>query len=100
MRVFTVDEASAALDLIREVGPGGSFLSHPHTAKHFRSQLFFRDKKAKEYGATMSTRMVASARETVRKTLREHRVEPLERDIAERGDRVLRDYVETPMPTV
>src|SRR5512136_377152 len=58
MRHFTVDESSTALDVIREVGPGGSFLNRPHTAKNFRSQLFFRGKKAKLYGTTMSDRMV------------------------------------------
>src|SRR5512137_2674247 len=68
MRNFSVTESTAALDLIREVGPGGSFLNHPHTAKHFRNQLFFRDKKAATYGATMSDRMVGDAREVDRKT--------------------------------
>ena len=99
MRNFTVDEASAALDVIREVGPGGSFLNHPHTAKHFRSQLFFRSKKAQTYGATMSDRMVADAREVVRKTLREHAVEPLDRETLRKGDSILRAYTETaPVP--
>lgn len=99
MRPFTVDEASAALDVIREVGPGGSFLNHPHTTRNFRSQLFFRGKKAKQYGATMSTGMVADARETVRKTLREHTVEPLDREVLKRGDGILRRYVEAPVAT-
>ncbi len=95
MRHFSVDETTASLDVIREVGPGGSFLSHPHTTKNFRSQLFFRNKKAQTYGATMSDRMVADAREVVRKTLREHQVEPLDRDIREKGDALLRPYAET-----
>lgn len=100
MRNFTVTEESTALDVIREVGPGGSFLSHPHTAKNFRSQLFFRSKKAALYGATMSDRMVGDAREVVRKTLREHSVEPLAPEILRTGDEVLNAYLRTPMPTV
>ena len=100
MRHFTVDKTTAALDVIRDVGPGGSFLNHPHTTKHFRSQLFFRDKRTREYGATMSTRMVANARETVRKALREHRVEPLDRAIAKQGQDILQSYVTAPVPTV
>ncbi len=100
MRCFTVDEASAALDVIREVGPGGSFLNHPHTTKTFRSQLFFRDKKSKLYGATMSDRMVADARETARRALKEHTVEPLGRDVQSRGDAILRSYLATPIATV
>lgn len=95
MRDFTVNEETAALDVIRNVGPGGSFLNHPHTSKNFRSQLFFRNKKARLYGATMSDRMVTDAREVVRKTLREHAVEPLDRAILEEGNSILRTYAET-----
>ena len=34
-------DETLALDVIREVGPGGSFLQHDHTVKHFRKELFF-----------------------------------------------------------
>lgn len=100
MRNFTVTEETAALDVIREVGPGGSFLSQPHTAKNFRSQLYFRTKKAALYGATMSDRMLPDAKETVRRTLREHVVEPLDPKVQRTGDEILRTYVRTPIPTV
>ena len=100
MRNFAVTEETAALDVIREVSPGGSFLSHPHTAKHFRGQLFFRGKKSSLYGATMSDRMVGDAREIVRKTLREHSVEPLGRAVQRKGDEILEAYVGSPIPTV
>ncbi len=39
-RGFTVGEDDIALDLIHEVGPGGSFLNTDHTMKHFRAALF------------------------------------------------------------
>ena len=32
-----VDEEALAVDVIREVGPGGTFLTHEHTLKHCRS---------------------------------------------------------------
>lgn len=38
---FLVDEESLALEVIRQVGPGGQFLDQPHTAAHFRRELFF-----------------------------------------------------------
>ncbi|HYM41014.1 MAG TPA: trimethylamine methyltransferase family protein [Thermoplasmata archaeon] len=100
LRNFAVDEKTAALDVIREVGPGGSFLNQAHTAKNFRSQLYFRSKKAAVYGATMSDRMVPDARDVVRKTLREHSVEPLDRDVRRRGDEMLKEYARTPTPTL
>lgn len=100
MRNFAVTEETAALDVIRAVGPGGSFLSHPHTAKHFRSQLFFRGEKSSLYGATMSERMVGEARDVVRRTLREHVPEPLDRAVQREGDEILDAYVGSPIPTV
>ena len=32
-----VDDESLAVDVTHDVGPGGQFLNHRHTAKHFRS---------------------------------------------------------------
>jgi len=38
---IAVTDDTLAVDVIREVGHGGSFLPHEHTAKHFRQELFF-----------------------------------------------------------
>ena len=35
------DEDTLAVDVIRQVGPGGSFLSEDHTMRNFRKELFF-----------------------------------------------------------
>ncbi len=37
---ITVDEETLALDTIKSVGPGGTFLDQEHTAQHFRDELF------------------------------------------------------------
>ncbi len=37
----TVSDETLAVDVIREVGHGGTFLPHEHTARHFRQELFF-----------------------------------------------------------
>jgi trimethylamine--corrinoid protein Co-methyltransferase len=39
-RELVVDEASLALEAMKEVGPGGTFLSHPHTYDNFRKELW------------------------------------------------------------
>jgi trimethylamine--corrinoid protein Co-methyltransferase len=39
-RGFAVDEASLALDVVREVGIAGSFLETEHTRQHHRRELF------------------------------------------------------------
>jgi len=36
-----VTDDTLALDVIREVGHGGSFLGHEHTVRHFRREMFF-----------------------------------------------------------
>lgn len=36
----TVSEETAATEAIREVGPAGNFLDHPHTFKHFRQEIW------------------------------------------------------------
>jgi len=43
LRGFEVDETTLALDVIKEVGPGGNFLSHPHTAANFRKEFYLSD---------------------------------------------------------
>ncbi len=35
-----IDNETLAVDVIREVGPGGNFLSHVHTLNHFREELY------------------------------------------------------------
>ncbi len=39
-RGVAVNDTSLALDVTREVGIGGQFLDHDHTAAHFRDELF------------------------------------------------------------
>ena len=38
---ITVDQEHLAPDLIDEVGPGGNFLTHAHTQKHYRKEFYF-----------------------------------------------------------
>ena len=35
-----VDASALAVDVIRQVGPGGEYLTSPHTLRHCRSLLF------------------------------------------------------------
>ena len=39
-RGFEVSDDTLPFDAVREVGPGGTFLSHPHTLEHFRDELW------------------------------------------------------------
>ena len=51
LKGFTVNDETMAVDLIKEVGPKGEFLTLPHTAQHMREhqnwpQIFNRDSEA------------------------------------------------------
>jgi trimethylamine--corrinoid protein Co-methyltransferase len=92
MRDFKVTKETIALDVVKEVGQGNTFLNHPHTVRNFRGQMYLRSKKSELYGATMSDRMVADAKETVRKLLREHTAEPLDKKVLAEGNRIVGDY--------
>lgn len=39
-RGFEVTEETLAIDMIRKVGPGGTYLTLPHTLRHFRKELY------------------------------------------------------------
>ena len=43
LRGFEVNPETLALEVIREVGPGGNFLAHPHTAVSFRKEFYLPD---------------------------------------------------------
>ena len=96
MRVFEISEGTAALDVMRQVGQGGNFLTHPHTAKSFKAQMHFHDKAKEVYAATMSTKMREDAHKTVETILKEHEVPRLDKGIVKEGDAIVREYAKNP----
>ncbi len=97
-RDVVMDDAHFAIDLVRSVGPGGSFLRNPHTARNLRKELFMPSKeRAALYGAyrlgTGWKEVVMSARERVTKILSSHVPDPLDADTVARMNAVLRRTV-------
>ncbi len=91
MAGIVVDEETLALEAIREVGPGGNFLTHPHTRRHL-SDLWvptlmdrrpYEEWERKRDGA----RDWAAAR--AREILSTHRPEPLDERLAAELDRII-----------
>ncbi|MDR2946252.1 MAG: trimethylamine methyltransferase family protein [Candidatus Adiutrix sp.] len=84
MKVFArgvaVDEKSLALDLIEKVGPGGAYVTQPHTAKNFRqvfySSLFSRKMKNPEHSEVRD-----SITATIKKAVEEHQVPTLDKSV-------------------
>jgi trimethylamine--corrinoid protein Co-methyltransferase len=82
-----INDETLALDVIHRVGPGGSFLTEDHTARHFRGVWFPRLLNRQNYDAwaadgkqTMGDRM----RQKVREILAVHNPQPMEPKIVER----------------
>jgi trimethylamine--corrinoid protein Co-methyltransferase len=80
-----------ALDVIRQVGPGGTYLSTEHTVRHFRG--FWRprwfDHETHDTWAAQGARPLEERlRETARQILAEHEVEPLPEPVLTRLDAI------------
>lgn len=92
LRSFRVDRGSIALDVTKAVGHGGTFLTHPHTGRTFRKELFIKDRDWRPWQRYPSSRMVEDARQLVRKTLKEHAVPQLDPSTLKKGDEIIRKY--------
>jgi trimethylamine--corrinoid protein Co-methyltransferase len=84
----TIDDESLAVEVIKEVGPGGHFLSHEHTLKLFEREVQPTDifDRGSEVGwvkaGRKDIRQIANVR--VKKILKEHVPEPLPIHIKEK----------------
>jgi len=85
MRGLELTEETLAVDVINKVGPGGQFLSNPHTRIHAMKELWYPkliDRQSlgrwKETGAK---RMEQRANERAKEILRTHKPAPLERSV-------------------
>jgi trimethylamine--corrinoid protein Co-methyltransferase len=95
MRSYTISREMIALDVVKQVGHGNTFISHPHTAKHFRSELIFKDPSLARWEVNKSTSMVPEAKEIARKLLAEHRPPTIDKAIVSKGDEVIALFEKT-----
>jgi trimethylamine--corrinoid protein Co-methyltransferase len=89
-----VDNETLAIDLLRRVGPGGTFLAEKHTMEWFRKEQFMPSElidrqEQKAWKKAGSQDIAQRAREMVKKTLREHETEPLPPDVEKDLDAVM-----------
>ena len=92
MRDMTTTEETVALEVVKAVGQGNTFLRHPHTLRNFKREFYFRDRQALGWQATLSSRMIPEARGIAKKILKDHEVRPLGRDVQKEGDALIRAY--------
>ncbi len=92
MRDMAVTEETVALDVVRQVGHGNTFLKHLHTLRNFKTEFFFRDRQTLGWETTNSSRMVPEARGIAKKILKDHTVRPLDKDVQRQGDALIKAY--------
>jgi trimethylamine--corrinoid protein Co-methyltransferase len=96
---FRVDAETIAGEVIRDVGPGGSFLTKPHTLKHimqefWRPTLFDRNEWSRWVKAGAKD-TVTAARERVNQILSSHQSESLDKDVEKEVDLIIKDAKST-----
>ncbi len=83
-RGVVVDDETLALDVVEELGPGGNYLAHDHTLKHFREAYYSKlaDKwPHSQWVERGATTMEERAAKQVEEILAGHEPEPLPADI-------------------
>jgi trimethylamine--corrinoid protein Co-methyltransferase len=76
-----VNPDTLAVDVIREIGPGGEYLTHDHTAKHFRSEQWdaeLGNRLTRDHWEEKGAKDIrARARDKFKKILATHQPKPL-----------------------
>ncbi len=92
MTPFEISRQTAALDVIKQVGHGNTFLTSMHTVRNFRKEVVVRDPEKARFEKTMSKAMVAEAREIALRLLKEHVVPPLDKSVIQQGNEIIRNW--------
>jgi trimethylamine--corrinoid protein Co-methyltransferase len=88
-----VSEETLALDVIREVGPGGQYLKHRHTRRHYRKHWYpdlFERGNYTDWVRSGGLTLAERAAERVQILLDEHHPEPLGEEVRSRLDGIVR----------
>jgi len=90
-----IDDETLAIDTIKEVGPGGNFLSQKHTLKHMRERWVpeFMDRRPYEVWEEKKDTARDWALSKARKILETHQPSALEPDIKVELQRII-DLIE------
>lgn len=94
VRGFQVNPETLAADLVKTVGPAGSYLAEEHTVKHFRQELWLPGRAwTREtwdlWEAQGRTSMADRALEEVNHILATHKSEPMDEALAQEIDRIV-----------
>lgn len=94
VRGFEVNPETLAADLVKAVGPGGSYLAEEHTVKHFREELWLPDRAWTRqtwdlWEADGRTSMADRVSEEVNHILKTHESAPMDEALSAEIDRIV-----------
>ena len=92
LRKMTISEETTALDVIKSVGHGNTFLANPHTIKNFRKELYQKDRNIVAWETDPSNKMVPEAKTIVTRLLKEHVPAPVDKSILNEGEKLIMNY--------
>jgi trimethylamine--corrinoid protein Co-methyltransferase len=88
VRGFDISREKMGVDVIRTVGPGGHYLTQPHTREHFQNELWRPRLLNRDDPATWANkggiRFGEKVTQKAKEILRTHQPEPLPESVAER----------------
>ncbi|GAH37628.1 unnamed protein product, partial [marine sediment metagenome] len=97
LKGFDVNEETLALDIIKEVGPGGNFITHQSTADNFKKEFYLSDISERLSWNSWENQDLKGiedrAREKVKKILKEHNTSPLSEDRVKEIDKIMNLYL-------
>jgi trimethylamine--corrinoid protein Co-methyltransferase len=101
LRPVEVSDETLGLNVIDSVGPGGTFIDQPHTAEHFRKELWFPKLLDREFYQAWRDRGGLSMEDRCRRKkeaiLAGHVVEPLSADLDKTLDEITAAAVKEPV---
>lgn len=92
---ITVDDATLGFDAIKRQGPGGTFLSDPHTLKFMRKDLLVPQVTGYHAGGTPDYRvddLIEYSKRKTKEILKTHKPPLLSKDVAEKVGKVAEKY--------
>lgn len=100
MEGILINKETLAIDAIREVGPGGTFLTHKHTKEHMRNLWLSNLMDRRPYNEWIENKDGARdwAREKAKQILSAHKPEPLDSSLIAELEKIIKSVEKESQP--
>jgi trimethylamine--corrinoid protein Co-methyltransferase len=92
LKPVDITEEKLGLDALKEIGPRGTYLTHPHTLKYLRNELITWDDERYDFLVMEKDEQMQKAGELANKILEEHQVTQVDESIVQKGYDIIKEY--------